>query len=439
MLTTLTLPALPDLNGRTALLEDWLAAEGETVRKGQVLLQISIDKAVLDIHAAHGGTLRKQYVRRGDRLAAGSPLGLIGPAHAVVPVELQHAPSFELPANGSKALPPAPVSLPREGPPPMSPRARRRAREMLVPLQAIEFPPGGRRIGEKEVLRAAQALAAIPASETVRKEAFARGIDLRAVAPAVVGPLMPEQLARQRPTPLRLPAERAPLSAQRRHILEQALTAHEAIPQTDCQIVIRCDPLLQFREELQKSFSRREVPSLNDLFIALFARVLADERFRMFRAVTDRSDIVVRGQADLAFTLALEDGGTIAPVLRAADRLTLRNLAAATRDLAHRAGQRKLRPHELQGGLATLCNLSNTAIASGREHVRLGQTAALLIPAPQLRPTVLPEGLVGFRTTWLMNLSTDRRLIDPPLAADFLGEIKRHAENPKALLGASVG
>jgi pyruvate/2-oxoglutarate dehydrogenase complex dihydrolipoamide acyltransferase (E2) component len=82
MFTTLLLPHLDELRGRSPLVESWHVAEGQLVRKGQALLVLSVDKATLEIQAAHGGTLRKRYVREGQRIAPGAALGVVGPATA---------------------------------------------------------------------------------------------------------------------------------------------------------------------------------------------------------------------------------------------------------------------------------------------------------------------------------------------------------------------
>jgi len=438
MFTTLLLPHLDELRGRSPLVETWHVAEGQLVRKGQALLVLSVDKATLEIQAAHGGTLRKRYVREGQRIAPGTALGVVGPATAILPVELQLSPTA-MNDDDATALPPVAVRLPREGAPPMSPRARRRARELHVPLQAVKLPAGGGRISEKDVLRAAEALAQVQADTAVRQSAFEQGVDLRTLADRVGpdGAVTLDVLQRQRPSPLRVPAERVPLPALRRTVAEQATLAQQTIPQGSVQMVVRCDPLFAFREKLQKEWGKRETPTLDDCFLCAAGKVLGSERFRSFRALIDRTDLVTRGAANIAFTVPLDSGVTVSAVIHNVDQVTLRELLPLTRDLLQRARQRKLRSADLHGAQVSICNLSATSAASGTEIVRPGESAALLIPGPQLRPTVLPEGLIGFRTTWLLNLSYDRRLIDPALAADFLGEFKRLIEGPEALLGGA--
>jgi len=438
MFTTLTLAELDELRGRSPLVESWLVPEGQLVRKGQALLVLSVDKATLEIHAAHGGTLRKRYVREGQRIAPGAALGVVGPATAILPVELQHSPTASSDIDAT-SLPAVPVRLPREGAPPMSPRARRRARELHVPLQAMKLPAGGGRITEKDVLRAAEALAQVPADTAVRQSAFEQGVDLRTLSERAGpdGTVTLDLLQRQRPSPLRIPAERVPLPALRRTVAEQATVSQQTIPQGDVQIVVRCDPLFAFREKLQREWSKRETPSLDDCFLRAAGKLLGSDRFRAFRALIDRTDLVTRGAANIAFSVPLDSGASVSAVVHNVDQITLRELLPLTRDVLQRARQRKLRSADLHGAQITLCNLSSTSIASGSEIVRPGESAALLIPGPQLRPTVLPEGLIGFRTTWLLNLSYDRRLIDPALAADFLGEFKRIVETPDTLLGDS--
>ena len=321
-------------------------------------------------------------------------------------------------AVSAGTLPRAPVPLPREGMPPMSPRARRRARLLNMPMQAFDLPPEGRRITERDVLAAAETLARLDDAAKSR-------------------------LASAEP---RWPGQRVPLSSLRRSISEHMAYAQSVIPQFSVNVLVRAGPVLEMRRRLAKSWGRKAVPAIDDFYLRALAILLAQETFKSFRGLIDGNDVVYRGAIHLGFAVSIKEstqGGVIVPVLQCVDRLNLKELSEKSRELATHARHRKLKTEEYSGALMTISNLGDSGVYSFREIVRPGESAILAIPAAhprQIYAAMEKKGRgaaavkdVTTEPCWELSMSVDHRLVDGALAADFLARLKGLVEDPERL------
>lgn len=472
MITPVLMPKLGETDTVSFTIEKWLHAEGDSVRKGQSLLVVATDKTSLEVEARVGGTLRRILYKEGESVTVGTVIALIGPAKAAIPKELcerrlaevNEAPPLRVSAGKAHAmpsasaagapaarhsefrdtLPPSPVPLPREGPPRMSPRARRLARELKVPLQALPLPAEGRRITDRDVRAAAATLDAIEATPAAREAAFAKGLAPHPVSSlsAPHARLRLRDVENQPQTPLRVPAERSPLSPLRRAVAGHMVYAQQYIPQFSVEMLALAGPLLDLRHSLQRDWGKREAPGIDDFFIRAAGLALAEDAFKPFRAVLDGNDLVYRGEINISFAVNLEGQGVITPVVKGADRLSLQQVAQTTRELLARAKHKHLNAAEYSGGLMTISNLGMLPVQSFRAIVRPGESAILAVPSPQPRFVVESEGgsksdrnpQVTMATTWQLSLSADHRIVDGVLAAHFLLKLKSLLECPERLI-----
>ena len=462
MITPIRMPKLGETDANTFSIEKWLAREGENVRKGQGLLLVATDKTSIEVEARAGGVLRKIIFKEGETVTTGTVIAVIGTAKAAIPAELcerklaQAPAAISIPKSISSAqpvlvagpaeqpqmqvqkfegtLPPAPVALPREGQPRMSPRARRKARELGVPLQALSLPADGQRITASEVLDAAKAIKKAGATPAARHLAYEKGMDVSQLPPAVHR-LRTADLENASAAPPRLPAERVPLKPVRRLIAEKMSYAQQFIPQFSVDMIVRTKPLLAFRRSLQNEWGKREAPSVDDCYVRAVALALADDDSKPFRAIVDRDDLVYRGEINVGFAINLGEHGVSVPVVRRADRLSLRELAAVTKQLSARAKNRSLKPTEHSGALMTVSNLGTAQVSSFRAIVRPGESAILAVPAAQPRPIFTEDWQTyTVEETWQLSLSADHRIVDGVLAATFLSKIKCLVECPERLI-----
>ncbi|HEY3321050.1 MAG TPA: 2-oxo acid dehydrogenase subunit E2 [Planctomycetota bacterium] len=467
MITNITIPALTDSDSGFCTIESWFFREGDSVRKGQPLLLIAVGKTSVEIAAPAGGVLRRVLFHEGADVAPGTLVGVIAPARTTLPAEIfqnktVHASAVvagQEPRAKSQervALPPSPVLLPREGPPHMSPRARRCARALHVPLQALQLPADGKRITERDVLVAA-AKSGRGDGETGRRGETAGGGtqeagdgsgNVQAVSKKRKSkePVrqMSQRFSRMKDmiladnAPLRLPAQREPLHPLQRLAAEEAAYSQQNIPQFTLDALVLAGPVLELQRKLRKEWGPRHGPSVRDFFIRALGVILAKEEFKLFRGVIDENDVVYRGQINVGFVVPVENCGVVAPVVKNADRLTLREISDAASDMAARAQRRALKPSECHGGLMTVACMEEPSVCRLASLVRPGQSAVLTVSAPQPHlhwekgfENAIRQGRdprAGVAIAWRVCLSADYRLISPELGARMLGRVKLMVE-----------
>ena len=136
---------------------------------------------------------------------------------------------------------------------------------------------------------------------------------------------------------------------------------------------------------------------------------------------------------NLSVAIAVDDG-LITPVLRKADKLSLRDISAAVKDLAVRARGKKIKPEEYAGGTITVSNLGAYGVDSFYAIVNPPQAAILAVGAIVKKPVVGPNDQIIPGQRMSIALSGDHRVVDGALGAQFLAEIRKSLESPATLL-----
>ncbi|RBI87672.1 pyruvate dehydrogenase complex dihydrolipoamide acetyltransferase [Rhodosalinus halophilus] len=453
MSTEILMPALsPTMEeGRLA---KWLVKEGDTVAAGDLLAEIETDKATMEFEAVDEGTIGKLLVAEGtDGVAVNTPIALMldegespedlqgAPAQAepapkpeeeTTPVETQAAqapaqgygrapePQTKAEVPGDKA-PPAPTDA--EGKRILaSPLARRIAEAKGLDLTQLKGSgPRGR------IVRA-DVEAAEPARAAPRREApeAAPAATPQATLPA--GPSA-DQVARMyedRET------EEVALDGMRRTVAARLTEAKQTIPHFYLRRSVDIDALLALRAQLNAQLEPRGVKlSVNDFIIK--ASALALQEVPEANAVWAGDRILRLEPSDVAVAVAV-DGGLFTPVLKDAHLKSLSALSGEMKDLATRARDRKLAPHEYVGGSFAVSNLGMYGIENFDAVINPPHGAILAVGAGVKQPVVRDDGGIGTATMMSMTLSVDHRVIDGALGAQLLAAIVAHLENPLAML-----
>jgi pyruvate dehydrogenase E2 component (dihydrolipoamide acetyltransferase) len=135
----------------------------------------------------------------------------------------------------------------------------------------------------------------------------------------------------------------------------------------------------------------------------------------------------------VAVAVAIE-GGLFTPVLRDAEKKSLSALSAEMKDLAARARERKLAPHEYQGGSFAISNLGMFGIESFDAVINPPHASILAVGAGMKKPVVGEDGEIVAAAMMSVTLSVDHRVIDGALGARFLAAVKENLEDPMAML-----
>jgi pyruvate dehydrogenase E2 component (dihydrolipoamide acetyltransferase) len=170
--------------------------------------------------------------------------------------------------------------------------------------------------------------------------------------------------------------------------------------------------------------------SFNDLIVKACARALT--RFPMVNASWGEDRILTHAEVHIGVAVAIPDG-LIVPVVRHADRKSILEIAHEVKDLAARARERKLKPEEFTGSTFSISNLGMYDVSEFTAIINPPESAILAVGSVRQLP-VVAEGALAVGHRMRVTMSSDHRVIDGALAAQFLAEVRRLLENPVSLL-----
>lgn len=460
MAKPINMPKLSDemTEGRIA---EWLKAQGDEVRAGDVVAQVETEKATLDVEAFDAGVLLAILAEKGATVPVGKPIAWIGQRGEEIPgaapagapdaaAEASAGGEVSQPstqplgaaqqgaeagrgggvssAGAGPAAPPAPREERPAGPPAPPPR----------PAPAAAAPSG--RNGR------------VVASPAARKQARERGVDLGALAgsgpggrivladldrapprAAAAGPA-PQRRRRELPPRRTLREETVPLSSMRRVIARNLGTVKPGAPHFYLEVSADMRRAVALREQLDE-LGEGDV-SLNDLVIKAAAEALL--RHPEINASWSGEAIVHHAGVHVGMAVAVEDG-LVTPVLRDADRRSVFELAREAKDLARRARGRKLGPDEYRGGTFTVSNLGMFGIDAFYAILNPPEAAILSVGAVQKVPWIdAASGAVTAIERCRFGLSGDHRVVDGATGARFLQTFKAIVESPLRLVVAAA-
>lgn len=407
-------------------LSKWLVKEGDTVSSGDLLAEIETDKATMEFEAVDEGVIGKIMIAEGTEgvkvnaviavlLEDGESAGDISasaatPAAATAPLAEAAAPAVVTPTPAPAA--PAAKDGNRVF---ASPLARRIAADKGVDLTKMTGSGPRGRIVKADVEGASAAPAAVsaPAPTTVAMPASAS-------ADAVAKMYEDREYTE------------IPLNGMRKTIAARLTEAKQTVPHFYLRRDINLDALLSFRGELNKQLAARDVKlSINDFIIKACA--LALQSVPDANAVWAGDRVFNLKPSDVAVAVAIE-GGLFTPVLKNAEVKSLSTLSAEMKDLATRAKDRKLAPHEYQGGSFAISNLGMFGIDNFDAVINPPHGAILAVGAGKKKAIVGPDGDLMVATVMSVTLSVDHRVIDGALGALLLNAIVDNLENPMGML-----
>jgi len=408
----------------------WRKQEGDLVRAGEVLAEVEVDKTTVDLEALEDGTLGRIVVPAGaEKVPVGEVLAMLlrpgeTPATAAL-LAADAAPITPRPSNGRQAKSADRVSFPAE--PESAPAVRRTEPAIAFTPAQVNASPLARSMAMQAGLDLSSARGSGPQGRILKKDVLAA----LGAGPGLEAPL-PLPVAATDPEPLwgAAPYDQVPHSRMRQIIAQRLSESKRLIPHFYLAVNCRTGPLLQLRAELQASCAGGLELSINDLAIRAAALAL----LRVPEANASWTDAATRRyrRIDLAVAVAT-DAGLIAPVIRAADRKGLAELAVEVRDLAARARAGRLRPEEFQGGTFTVSNLGMYGIDELYAIINPPQAGVLGLGAAGPRP-VVRDGSVVVETMMTCTLSADHRVLDGAAGARFLSAFKALIEQPATML-----
>ncbi|MDE4096602.1 pyruvate dehydrogenase complex dihydrolipoamide acetyltransferase [Phaeobacter gallaeciensis] len=442
MPTEILMPALsPTMEEGT--LAKWLVKEGDTVASGDLLAEIETDKATMEFEAVDEGVIGKILVPEGSEgvkvntaiavlLADGESADDVDAAPAAKP-EVSAPETGVGNDNGGPKEVPAPTTAPASPAPAApaaadgsrifaSPLARRIAADKGLDLAAISGSGPRGRIVKADV----EGATATPKAEAQPAAAPATAAPAAAAAPAGPSADAVAKMYEGRDY------EEVKLDGMRKTIAARLSEAKQTIPHFYLRRDIQLDALLKFRGELNKQLEGRGVKlSVNDFIIKAVA--LALQSVPEANAVWAGDRVLQMKASDVAVAVAIE-GGLFTPVLQDADMKSLSSLSTEMKDLATRARDRKLAPHEYQGGSFAISNLGMFGIDNFDAIVNPPHAGILAVGSGVKKPVVGADGELKVATVMSVTMSVDHRVIDGALGANLLAAIVENLENPMVML-----
>lgn len=391
MTTTVTMPQLGEsiVEGEVGA---WLVREGDRVERDQPLVTVLTDKTDAEVPATEAGVVTRIVAATGQTVAVGAPLCEIDP----------NAQAGAQP----KAAPPPPAAAPapptvRNEPPAASPSVRKLAREHDVDLTEVAGTG--------------------PKGRVIKRDLDAWLASPRAAAPA----------ASAAPSGVRLPPRVEKLSSMRRTIARRLTESKQTVPHFYLTIDLDAAPLLAARAQLNAELERDgEKVSVNDLVIKACA--LALRRVPAANASFMGDAIHYHQVVDVSVAVAVPDG-LVTPVVRDADRLGVRAIAAQVRELAKRARDKRLAPEEMTGGTFSISNLGMYGVEEFAAVINPPEGCLLAVGAVRDTP-VVSGGQVVAGKRMKATLSCDHRVVDGAVGAEWLAAFKKVAEAPVLML-----
>jgi pyruvate dehydrogenase E2 component (dihydrolipoyllysine-residue acetyltransferase) len=391
------MPALGVAQEKGTLL-NWLKPEGQSVTKGEPLMEVETDKATVEIEAPASGILTNVTAFAGDEIPVGNKIAVIlAPGEVATPAALHQHPLPQGEGTGegrpviSTPTPPAEpaASTTSDGGRLLaSPAAKRIAREKGIDLASLKGSgPGGSVVAE-DVLRSTTSQAAAPGGPPKIKEIVQ-------------------------------------LTPMRRIVGERMTKSKQTAPHFYLTIDADMTEITRRRSALKEK-GEQLVPSINDFILSACARALKD--FPSLNAAFTDQRVELYSDINIGVAVALEEG-LVVPVIRNADRLSLQELGKQSRELADKAQKRKLFPLDYEGGTFTVSNLGMFGVDSFIAIINPPQCAILAVG--QVGPRVVPHGEgIAVRPIMTATLSADHRVADGAVAARFLQEVRRLLERP---------
>ena len=388
MAVSVVMPAL-EMAQDTGKLVSWLKQEGEPVRKGEMLLEVETDKAVVEVEAAADGILAGVTAKPGDEVPVGRTI-----AWLVQPGETPPTTASSAVATGRRidaAVPAtvAPTASSPTGAARISPKARRLAQEKGVDIGRLKGSGPGGEILADDILAAASVVSGVRRGE----------------------------------------ASPEPVTTIGRLMAERTTQSWTTVPHFFVTRDIDAGALSAARERMLPPIDRSHGVKVThtDLLVALVARTLT--KHPRLNASWTAEGIVPHEDVNIALAMAVEHA-VVTAVIPRADHANVADIAVRRRDLAERARAGRLQPADIAGATFTISNLGMFEVDAFTAIIVPPQAAILAVGA--IRDRVVPvDGQPGVRPMMSMTLSCDHRVVDGARAAEFMRDLATAIRSPQ--------
>lgn len=406
-------------------LTNWRKKEGDAINKGDVLFEVETDKLANEFEAKTSGILRKILVNE-ETVKILVPVAIIGTKDEDI--------SELLKQSGGKVEETVIIDKVSEalketkGRVKISPRAKKTAKELNVDYNLVTGTgPGGaiteediRKYVEKPKTKVSPTAAVVAEQLGVDTDKIQK--DTRVMKEDVVKFKLDVELTKYAD-----PQEyRKPMSTMRKIIAKRMLESVQTSPSVSFNIKVDTTAMKLLRNELKD----RVKVSYTDILVKVVSMVLLE--YPLLNSTVDGNDIVTRNYVNMGVAVALP-AGLLVPVVKYANVKGLNDISKEIKELGEKAKNNRLTPDELNGGTFTISNLGMYGIESFSPIINQPEVAILGVNAIIKEPVAVNDEVV-IKPMMNLSLTTDHRVVDGAVAAEFLAKLKEYIEKPGLLL-----
>lgn len=440
--------------------ERWLKKAGDAVEKYEAFVEVSTDKVNSEVPAPVTGTIRQILVQEGTTVATGTPIAVIDEVGAATgtnaagteptaqvahsastppqtatdmagSANLEPVPGFNLPEMPVKHVAPAaPVSnghatvaagngaaaeAALRG---ASPAVRKLAREHHIDIRSLRGTGANGRVTAEDVMTAARMgpAAAVGQAISVGTNFAATG------APAAQGGKSTSTYGEP------IPGTLIPLNSARRIIAERMVESKHTAPHAWSMVEVDVTNVWKWRAREKDRFERDTGYKLTLLPFFIRAVVESLAVFPLMNAKFAAEGIFVEKDANIGIAIGLPTN-LVVPVIKNADKLSIKGIALACADLIDRARRNKLTADDLQGGTFTVNNNGANGSYASAPIINAGQAGIVTMETVVKKPVVTADDAIAIRHMMNVCLSLDHRVVDGYVASGFLADLKKRLES----------
>jgi pyruvate dehydrogenase E2 component (dihydrolipoamide acetyltransferase) len=420
MAIEIVMPKLSDTMEEGKIIR-WLKKEGDYVTKGEVVAEIETDKADMDLEAFSSGILSKILFKEGETVPVGTVIAILGEGDEKAITEKPEMDLKKISKEVSEESPEEPCcTVPLE----VEEEREQLKKVRKIKEEKMKISPAARKLIEGEEIDVAQLKGSGPGGRIVKEdvERYLKAQTRKETPPTIIPPAEKDE---------EIPKEKVvELSKMRATIARRMTQSKQTIPHFYVTREVDMGEAIKLIESLNKAEEGSEKITYNDLVIK--ASALGLREFPELNAHFEKKGLVVKKEINIGVVVALKVG-LLVPVVRNADKLSLKEISFKVKGLRERIIKRESTPEDLSGGSFTISNLGMFGVDEFSAIINPPQVAILAVAAIKNIP-VFKEGQIQLSKIMKVTISADHRALDGVIVARFLSRLKELLENPILLI-----